>query len=137
MLFKHYFWLQLFTIAGYCQFFFLFTCFFSVGDPGLPRYIKLRAFGIFHELFFILKIIISVGVFFFLYLYLLIKPFKIVVKVPRVYALACLGLQCFVFRMYCAQKRCCFLKMEWYHLIVKEVVKYQRSDKSIKVPEIL
>lgn len=24
----------------------------SVGDPGLPRWIKLRAFGIFYELFF-------------------------------------------------------------------------------------
>lgn len=69
--------------------------------------------------------------FFFLYLYLLIKPFKIIVKVPHVHTLACLGLWCCVFRMYCAQICCCFFKIERYHLIVKEVVKHIRSDKSI------
>lgn len=34
--------------------FYLIFSFLSVGDPGLPRWIKLCAFGIFYELFFFL-----------------------------------------------------------------------------------
>lgn len=50
MLFKYYFRyssLLLLALATILDLMFL-----SVGDPGLPRFIKLRAFGIFHELFF-------------------------------------------------------------------------------------
>lgn len=53
MLFKYYFrygsllWLAFVATVFWFDFFFL-----SVGDPGLPRWIKLRAFGIFYELFF-------------------------------------------------------------------------------------
>lgn len=77
MLFKYYFCygsLPLLAVVGHI---FGFICFF-VGDSGLPRWIKLCAFGIFHELFFFfLIIIISV----FLYLYLLvIKPFNLFSK---------------------------------------------------------
>lgn len=42
MLFKYYFSLWLITIVGFCHSF----KFFSVGDPGLPRWIKSCAFGI-------------------------------------------------------------------------------------------
>lgn len=51
-----------------------FSFFLSVGDPGLPRWIKLSAFGIFYEPLFDNESYYHV----FLYLYLLvIKPFKL------------------------------------------------------------
>lgn len=37
-------------MVGYCHSF--GSIFLSVGDPGLPRWIKLRAFGNFYEPFF-------------------------------------------------------------------------------------
>lgn len=76
------------------KFLYWFYLFLSVGDPGLPRYCKLRAFGIFHDFFssffkFDNENYYQCG---FLYLYLLIKPFKVDVKVLHVHALTCLGL---------------------------------------------
>lgn len=67
MLFKHYFGYSFLLLRDIAKkFFYLFL---SVGDPGLPRYIKLRAFGIFHELFFFFdnKNDYQCGCFFFFY----------------------------------------------------------------------
>lgn len=100
MLFKYYFRYSSLLLLAIATI--LVLMFLSAGDPGLPRFIKLRAFGIFHELFFFFdnEKLLSMC---FLYLYLLIKPFKIVVKVLRVHASACFGL-CAVFDTYHAQK---------------------------------
>lgn len=76
MLFKYYFCYGSLLLLAMATVF-LFVCFWgglSVGDPELPRWTKLCAFGMFYDLFLIMKIIINV----FLYLYLLvIKPFNL------------------------------------------------------------
>ena len=140
MLFKYYFRnssLPLLAIATIFDLLFL-----SVGDPGLPRFIKLGAFGIFFFffLFFVLfcffflkiKVIIIVV---FLYLYLLIKPFKVVVKILCVMlwpALDCVLL----FRTYYTQNYVSnrVVSSQWGGSGQVCVV---RRKKSRKVPEIL
>lgn len=111
---------------------------FFFGDPGLPRWIKLRAFGIFYELFFFFFLIMKVIINVFLYLYLLvIKPFKLLSKYslfmlrPALDCVLCSGADVLHTKTYN-----CLFETEWYHLIVKAVVKrvFFKSNKSITVP---
>lgn len=95
MLFKHYFGYSFLLLRDIAKISFIgFICFYLwviLDCQGIVSCVPLVSFMIFFLLFLnlIMKIIINVV---FLYLYLLIKPFKVDVKVLHVHALTCLGL---------------------------------------------
>lgn len=111
--------------------FYLIFSFLSVGDPGLPRWIKLCAFGIFYELFFFFDNEKLLSMCFYMCIYWWSSHLICSQNTPC----SCFGplrTVCVLLRRTAHKNMTCLFQIEWYHLIVNAVAKrvcFLKSDK--------